>query len=217
LYAYLVTAPRFFGYSFNPVSFWYIYDENHELKKMILEVNNTFGERRLYVLHGSSPIKSPTISSSELAVLEKSEFAKKTFVDNWQKDFHVSPFSSRKGGYSLKALNPFNSQSAKIDNTIALTSSKEHAKIVARVYSTGPSLDPANLGLLGTLRFVGGWFWVGLLTSPRILGEAYKLYFKRTLHIWIRPEVLPSSIGRAPTSTEMQVLSNGGFLHTNFD
>jgi hypothetical protein len=175
---------------------------------MILEVNNTFGERRLYVLHGSGPGKSPETSSPTTTISEKLDSSKKRFVDNWQKDFHVSPFNSRKGGYSLKALDPFSShddESAEIDNTITLTSSKEHAKIVARVYSTGPPLDPANLGFLGTARFVGGWFWVGLLTAPRILKEAYKLYFKRGLYVWLRPEVLPSSIGRAPTLSEMQV------------
>ncbi|KAF2707880.1 hypothetical protein K504DRAFT_435967 [Pleomassaria siparia CBS 279.74] len=205
-YAYLVTAPRFFGYSFNPVSFWYIYDEEHELKRMLLEVNNTFGERRLYVLHGSNPDQSGETSGSESSKADCSEPSQKRFKDNWPKDFHVSPFNSRKGHYSLKAVDPFlsaNSDSASVDNTITLASSKDHAKIVARVHSTGPPMDPANLGLVGTLRFVGGWFWVGLLTSPRILKEAARLYFKRGLHVWLRPEVLPSSIGRAPTSTEM--------------
>jgi DUF1365 family protein len=178
---------------------------------MILEVNNTFGERRLYVLHGCDPIESPKTSSSETAVLENPSSPKKRFVDNWPKDFHVSPFNSRKGGYSLKALNPFSSQSAKVDNTITLTSSKEHVKIVARVYSTEPPLDPAKMGYLVTLRFIGGWFWVGFLTSPRILKEAYKLYFKRSLRVWPKPQVLSSSIGRAPTSIERQEVSSSGF------
>ena len=184
---------------------------------MILEVNNTFGERRLYVLHGYGPIESLKTSNSEMAVLENTSSPQKRFVDNWPKDFHVSPFNSRKGGYSLKALNPFSSQPAKVDNTITLTSSKEHAKIVARVYSTEPPLDPAKMGYSVTLRFIGGWFWVGFLTSPRILKEAYKLYFKRSLRVWLRPEVLPSSIGREPTSIERQALSNSGFVHTDFD
>ncbi|KAF2787908.1 hypothetical protein K505DRAFT_315881 [Melanomma pulvis-pyrius CBS 109.77] len=205
-YAYLVTAPRFFGYSFNPVSFWYIYDDQHELKKMILEVNNTFGERRLYVLHGSGPVQSPGTSSSESSTSNIPTYPKKRFVDNWQKDFHVSPFNSRKGAYSLKALNPFpypDYKSASVDNTITLTSSKAHAKIVARVHSTEPPIDPADLGILGTMRFVGGWFWVGLLTSPRIMKEAFRLYFRRSLNVWLRPEVLSSSIGRMPTLAEI--------------
>jgi DUF1365 family protein len=192
-HAYLVTAPRFFGYSFNPVSFWYIYDQKHELKRMILEVNNTFGERRIYLLDGTLPgaAQPPT--------------TKTKFTDMWTKDFHVSPFNSRKGSYALKALDPFPTpdfSEAAIDNTITLKSSKEHAKIVARVYSTGPPVAADHLGLLGSVQFITGWWWVGLVTFPRILREAAKLFFARGLNVWFRPEILCSSISRAPTSDE---------------
>ena len=49
-FAYLITAPKFLGYNFNPVSFWYLYDSDVVLRYMILEVNNTFDERRMYLL-----------------------------------------------------------------------------------------------------------------------------------------------------------------------
>ncbi|KAF2475520.1 uncharacterized protein BDR25DRAFT_213802 [Lindgomyces ingoldianus] len=201
-YAYLVTAPRFLGYSFNPVSFWYIYDQSDQLNKMILEVNNTFGERRVYVLDGTSPATSLVSGSGAL----ESDVGKLQFTDVWLKDFHVSPFNSRKGSYSLKALNPFPADvftSPIIDNTITQKSSKAHAKIVARVYSTHQPLDPATLGIFGITKFALGWWWVGLSTFPRILKEAKTLYFRRQLNVWYRPEVLTSSISRIPTSTEM--------------
>lgn len=168
---------------------------------MILEVNNTFGERRVYLLHGSiagSP-HTPESGPSELAA------GKKHFTDAWSKDFHVSPFNSRKGSYSLKALNLFpdlESMRPVIDNTITQKSSKDHAKIVARVYSTGDCIDPTAIGIFSTARFVLAWWWVGLITFPRILKEAKKLYFKHKLHVWLRPEVLISSIGRLPNRTE---------------
>ena len=54
-HAYLITAPRFLGYAFNPVSFWYIYTAQDVLTMMILEVNNTFDERRMYLLHAKDP------------------------------------------------------------------------------------------------------------------------------------------------------------------
>jgi DUF1365 family protein len=210
-YAYLVTAPRFFGYAFNPVTFWYIYDSEHQLKRLILEVNNTFGERRMYLLDGSSPASPPQTPESQAS--SKSEEpepdllagAKSKFTDVWMKDFHVSPFNSRKGSYALKALDPFpsvNHDNPMIDNTITLKSSKDHAKLVARLYSTGKALDPNELGFFGTLQFVLSWWWVGLVTSPRIIREAFKLYTKRKLHVFFRPEVLTSSLGRLPTSAE---------------
>ncbi|KAL1792873.1 hypothetical protein ACET3X_009380 [Alternaria dauci] len=211
-YAYLVTAPRFFGYSFNPVSFWYIYDHEHELKKMLLEVNNTFGERRMYLLDGSSPSSPPRTSDSEHTCgseVQGSQLPMETkskFTDVWMKDFHVSPFNSRKGSYALKAQNPFPSvdwEKPMIDNTITLKSSKDHGKLVARLYSTGKAIDPDQLGLFGTMRFILSWWWVGFVTFPRIIREAFKLFFKRKLHVWFRPEVLTSSVGRLPTSAEI--------------
>ncbi|CAI6342409.1 unnamed protein product [Periconia digitata] len=204
-YAYLVTAPRFFGYSFNPVSFWYIYNSQHDLTKMILEVNNTFDERRLYLLDGSSPPSPPqtSVPGNSAPVADRMRF-----TDVWMKDFHVSPFNSRKGSYALKALNPFPSPSygdPKIDNNITLQSSKDHSKLVARVYSTGSSISPDCMRMTDFVRFLAGWCWVGFLTSPRIIREASRLYFQRSLHVWFRPEVVETSIGRKPTSTESHI------------
>ncbi|KAL8683809.1 MAG: hypothetical protein Q9186_000297 [Xanthomendoza sp. 1 TL-2023] len=199
---YLVTAPRFLGYSFNPVSFWYLYSDQKELKAMILEVNNTFGERRLYLLNGCPPPELDEPSTDPPTG---------KFKDTWSKDFHVSPFNSRKGSYALNALDPVSpylSGTGKIDNTIALSSSKAHAKLVARVFSTEPSSDPATLGYWGQLRFIARWWWVGFVTFPRIVREAGKLFFRRKLHVWYRPEVLKDSIGRAATNDEIIIESS---------
>ncbi|KAJ4372972.1 hypothetical protein N0V83_003263 [Neocucurbitaria cava] len=211
-YAYFITAPRFFGYAFNPVSFWYIYDSEHQLKKMILEVNNTFGERRMYLLDGASPASPPRAPEPERSSAsgghesELPDAVNSRFTDIWMKDFHVSPFNSRKGSYALKALNPFpyvSYDAPTIDNTITLKSSKDHAKLVARLHSTGKAINPSELGLFGTIRFVLSWWWVDLVTLPRILREATKLFLKRKLHVWFRPEVLTSSVGRLPTVAEI--------------
>lgn len=168
---------------------------------MILEVNNTFGERRIYLLDGSSST-SQRVSSSE-SKGKGAGLEKKSFKYAWMKDFHVSPFNSRKGSYALKALDPFNSAEPRIDNTITLKSSKDHAKLVARVHSTSAALDADSLGILETIRFVGSWWWVGLMTFPRILKEAARLFFKRQLNVFYRPEPLASNIGREPTGLEM--------------
>ncbi|OAG11695.1 uncharacterized protein CC84DRAFT_1107391 [Paraphaeosphaeria sporulosa] len=201
-YAYLVTAPRFFGYSFNPASFWYIYNQNHQLTRMITEVNNTFGERHLYLLDGSSPTSPAQTQGEEEQVLMP---PKTTFADYWTKEFHVSPFNSRKGGgYAQKALNPFPSptSSPAIDITITLKSTKDHAKIVARLFSVGAALKLDGMSLFEALKFIAAWWTVGFLTFPRIIKEAFVLYFRKGLRVWFRPEVRASSIGRVPTRIE---------------
>ncbi len=74
----LQTFPRVLGYVFNPVSFWYCYEEG-KLLAVICEVNNTFGESHNYVI-----LQNPT---EEINLLNK--------------HFHVSPFYPIKGGYSF--------------------------------------------------------------------------------------------------------------------
>ena len=68
----LLCYPRFFGYVFNPLSIFYCYDKNLQLKAVLYEVKNTFNEQHTYVFSASS--------SSNL-ILHKCN-----------KKFHVSPF-----------------------------------------------------------------------------------------------------------------------------
>jgi len=51
----LLTHARYFGYAFNPVSFYYCFDSRGEaLETIVAEVRNTpWGERHCYVLHAS--------------------------------------------------------------------------------------------------------------------------------------------------------------------
>lgn len=198
--AYLVTAPRFLGYSFNPVSFWYIYNEDQVLTMMILEVNNTFDERRMYLLKSTEEQKS----DDALAANEK-QLKSRRFKNAWAKDFHVSPFNSREGHYQLSAADLLKDEH--IDNTIVLKSSKDHVKLIARIFSEGPGFDPNQLSRFDKGVFLLNWFWVGFATFPRILKEAAALFLRRNLHVWFRPEVLPTSIGRNPTSAEIELES----------
>jgi DUF1365 family protein len=219
-HAYLITAPRFLGYSFNPVSFWYLYNEDKDLKAMILEVNNTFDERRIYFLKGTG---SDNVEGDEReatntnGILEdhngngkagSNAKAAGQFASTWPKDFHVSPFNSRKGAYSLSAIDPFAphlSGKGQVNSSITLSSSKQHPKLVARAFSTGDSIDPCTLSVWDTRRFIALWWWVGFVTFPRIVREAAKLFFRRKLHVWYRPEVLKESIGRNETSDEKAI------------
>lgn len=73
----LLTHPRQWGFVFNPVSFYFCYDEQGELKWIISEINNTpWNETHAY-LHDASE-------------LEKKNDGSYSFV--FDKCFHVSPF-----------------------------------------------------------------------------------------------------------------------------
>lgn len=191
-HAYLITAPRFLGYSFNPVSYWYLYDDKNRLSAMILEVNNTFDERRPYLLVRDSASQDEHSAPGPIA----------SFSQTWLKDFHVSPFNDRQGFYSLKAADPFAAKStANIDNNITLSSADGKPKLVARVFSSSEPVHPNFLSSIDTLRFLCAWWWVGLTTDLRILREARKLWVKG-LQVFYRPEVLVSTIGRRAAAEE---------------
>jgi DUF1365 family protein len=159
---------------------------------MILEVNNTFDERRIYLLKDDFGLSEPDLPPSR-------------FRHSWRKDFHVSPFNSRKGHYSLTCLNAFQNgvfRAPGIDNTIVLSSSKDKVKLVARLFSEAPPIDPRQANVWDKVVLILQWCWMGLFTFPRILKEAFLLFFRRRLHVWLRPEVLPTSIARRYTSAE---------------
>lgn len=81
----LYTMPRILGYAFNPVSFWMWFDAARQLRAVIAEVNNTFGETHSYLC------VNPDGSALD--------------PDCWmtaKKLFHVSPFLERKGSYAFR-------------------------------------------------------------------------------------------------------------------
>ena len=81
---WLQTYPRVLGHAFKPVSFWFCERADSSLAAVVVEVNNTFGERHCYLLHG------PQLAwGAEQAAT---------------KVFHVSPFCRVDGNYRFRFL-----------------------------------------------------------------------------------------------------------------
>jgi len=74
--------PRVLGFTFKPVSFWYCHRTDGSLRAIVVEVNNTFGQRHCYVL-------DPACYGAELRS---------------DKVFHVSPFCPVEGGYRFRFM-----------------------------------------------------------------------------------------------------------------
>lgn len=79
---WLHTYPRMLGYAFKPVSFWYCHDGSGQLRVIVVEVNNTFGERHCYLLE--APHYGREMST--------------------RKVFHVSPFCRVEGNYRFRFM-----------------------------------------------------------------------------------------------------------------
>ena len=81
---WLQTFPRMLGYVFKPVSFWFCERADGSLRAIIAEVNNTFGDRHVYVLDPAShAIRNGQTLSAE-------------------KVFYVSPFFEVRGRYQFR-------------------------------------------------------------------------------------------------------------------
>lgn len=81
----LMCMPRVFGYVFNPVSFWLCRDTQGNVRSVLCEVHNTFGERHTYLCaHSDQRIITPDD------------------VLTGEKLFHVSPFLEREGHYTFR-------------------------------------------------------------------------------------------------------------------
>jgi DUF1365 family protein len=81
----LYTFPRMLGYVFNPVSFWVCHASDGTVMAILAEVNNTFGERHLYLLAHDEG--TPLVSGETIVA---------------RKAFHVSPFCRVEGSYAFR-------------------------------------------------------------------------------------------------------------------
>ena len=81
---WLQTYPRVLGYAFKPVSFWYCHRADGSLAAVLAEVNNTFGERHVYLLQGPGLAWGREMRA--------------------RKVFHVSPFCRIEGDYRFRFM-----------------------------------------------------------------------------------------------------------------
>jgi len=91
----LLCYPRIWGYVFNPLSIFYIYDKDTNLSAILYEVKNTFGEQHTYVF--------------------KIDKADQFLEHSCKKKFHVSPFIEMDCVYYFKILKPENKLSVVIN------------------------------------------------------------------------------------------------------
>ncbi|KAM0552556.1 hypothetical protein ACHAPJ_007884 [Fusarium lateritium] len=192
------------GYHFNPASFWFLYSPDKVLSAVIVEMNNIFGERRPYLIARDFEAEAKHLQDQSQND-EVRELRCAGVKATWRKDFHVSPFNSRKGSYSLLASDPLGPEMQcfrGLDVTINLSSSKGFPKLTAKLFSEGEALDPYELSIVQKARFILSWFWVGSVTYARFVKESATLFYNRKLHVWYRPEPLKDSMGRPADDTE---------------
>ena len=92
----LLCYPRIFGYVFNPLSIFFVYDNRSKIIAVLYEVKNTFGEQHTYIFK----VEDENI-----------------ITNSCDKKFFVSPFIEMKSKYSFRIIKPEKKLSVSIDQS----------------------------------------------------------------------------------------------------
>ena len=142
---FLLTHLRYLGYNFNPVSFFYCYDQVDTCHSVLAEVNNTFGETHNYWL---------TARRRSSGNANRYEF---------DKSFHVSPFMGLRQRYAWTVTTPkdrlivkcqsFEDEQVKFDATLKLERREWTAAELHRIIRRFPMV---------TLKVIAAIHWQAL-------------------------------------------------------
>jgi uncharacterized protein len=148
--------PRVLGFTFKPVSFWYCHRVDGTLGAVVVEVNNTFGERHCYLLH------EPGLGfGRELRA---------------RKALHVSPFCDVTGGYRFRFMrSPARADSRLPERTVARVDLHDAQGLLIQTSVSGRlrALTPASVR--------AAFFGMPLMT----LGVIARIHWQ-ALRLWLK-------------------------------
>ena len=145
----MIAYPRVFGYVFNPITIYLGYSKKKQIELVIYEVNNTFGQRVIYVI--------PAAYNTGEIIYQKCD--KKLFI---------SPFNNDDGVYTFHIRNNPNLFQIGIN-----LHEKNQPLLIA--HFTGQKIDYSNLNLLLSLTKN---LFLTFKVIFAIHYEALKLFFK---------------------------------------
>lgn len=148
---WLLALPRMLGFVFNPVSFWLCHDSHQQLRAVICEVNNTFGERHCYLLTAADGSAIDAHTPLQAA-----------------KIFHVSPFFDVSGEYHFRFLQMPELRTVSINYL-------QNGETVLKTAITGEAQTLDDRHLLRLFLALG---WSTLLVVIRIHWQALRLCLK---------------------------------------
>ena len=170
--AWLHCYPRVWGFTFKPVSFWFchraLHDQGGALRVVVVEVNNTFGERHVYLLDGAT-------YGQEIDVA---------------KAFHVSPFCSTEGRYRFRFLR---SAGERGEKTVARIDYDDDTGPLLQTSVSG-RLEPITRAALQHALWRYPAMTLGVVFHIHL--QAVRLWFKR-VKFWRKPAAPKKLVSRS--------------------
>ncbi len=148
--AWLHCYPRVLGYVFNPVSFWYCHRHDGALAAIVVEVNNTFGERHCYLLAGPGLAYGRELRA--------------------RKVMHVSPFCAVQGSYRFRFMRTATRSVARVEHD-------DDDGLLLLQTSVSGHLRPLTPASVRAAFFGRPWMALGVIL--RIHWQALRLWSKR--------------------------------------
>lgn len=225
-YAYLLSVPRFLWWSRSVVTWWYLYSPARELDAVVIEINNSYDEKRntLFRVHRSSEKdiaitagSTDTSADSSNGIVEEvaaqyldehhlirhlSSQPKATFYKGvWEKYVFASPFEKVDGSVSNRFRDlAYDGISSWEQNATMLNtntlSPSGKVKMITRMTCEGKPLDPSEMTFAELARVLFLWTVPGIMTTPTIVFEALRIRYRGLQKFMYKTPVRSGSVGR---------------------
>lgn len=155
---WLQAFPRVLGYVFNPVSFWFCHNKDGQLRAVLAEVRNTFGESHNYLLDTGSAMPY----GIELTA---------------RKIFHVSPFCAVDGTYRFRFMRSSHNRGGTATERTVVRIDYDDAAGPLLLTSVSGSSHPLSNAVVARAFFAYPLMTFGVMA--RIHWQALRLWIKR--------------------------------------
>lgn len=214
-YAYLLSVPRFLWFQKSAINYWYLYNSERELTAIIMEINNSFYEKRNFffrVTGDGLAVEEPEKKPQEITAISKgkgehvsiqfrpSAPKRKHYNGSWEKLIFGSPFEPVKGYMTSKSVDVLAGPA--LHSNLTSNTDEGQMKITSRLSSWGVPIDPLSASGYAVARFVARWTHVGAMSAPRIVKEALRIRIRGSLKYRQRPEMRPGGHARKATIVE---------------
>ncbi|KAL2852057.1 hypothetical protein BJY01DRAFT_244673 [Aspergillus pseudoustus] len=217
-YAYLMSAPQFLGWCRNVVSWWYLYNEQRELDALILEINNSYWEKRniLIRVRPTSDKLATSLSSENPEFIDTrrlvqslpSQTQAKFYGGEWHKYIFASPFEKVDGVVSQRMMDPLKpsawTSNASFSNMTTLEDTGE-VRMATRLVCDGPPIDPTQMSCWDVIKLIFRMTIPGILTTAEIVLKALKIRFSGAMVMNTKTPVRSGSVGRHITKMELDL------------
>lgn len=200
------------------MSWWYLYNKDRGLDALILEINNSYWEKRNILLRikPTSDKSKPSESSEITKYIDTRQLVRslptatkaKFYGGEWRKYVFASPFEKVDWLVSQRMMDPLNPCAWTCDATFSNMTTLEETgevRMATRLTCDGPPIDPTVMSWLDVAKLVLQWTLPGIMTTPEIIFKALKIRFSGQMKMNSKPPVRSGSVGRPIQKLELYV------------